>query len=301
MAMKINTLKYFLMDASKSFTRNKTITLASCATVATTLFIMGIFLLTLLNVNQGILGVQSNLQAEIYINDNITLDQQTALENAIRSTDGVKDIKFVSKEEALKKLRDTFGADNQELTEGMEQANPLPANYIVKVTSPDKISNVIKNVQGMPGIYQISDVRDLVNKVQKISNAVKYVGLGLFLLLSGVSLFLISNTIKLAVYARRREIGIMKFIGATDWFIRWPFIFEGMFMGVAGALMSLIVVFYTYRLVLAKFSTELLELMSVKLVPASYVFTHMSWEFLLAGIAIGVFGSIMAIRKFLKV
>ncbi len=301
MAMKINTLKYFLMDASKSFTRNKTITLASCATVATTLFIMGIFLLTLLNVNQGILGVQSNLQAEIYINDNITLDQQTALENTIRSTDGVKDIKFVSKEEALKKLRDTFGADNQELTEGMEQANPLPANYIVKVTSPDKISNVIKNVQGMPGIYQISDVRDLVNKVQKISNAVKYVGLGLFLLLSGVSLFLISNTIKLAVYARRREIGIMKFIGATDWFIRWPFIFEGMFMGVAGALMSLIVVFYTYRLVLAKFSTELLELMSVKLVPASYVFTHMSWEFLLAGIAIGVFGSIMAIRKFLKV
>ena len=131
-----------------------------------------------------------------------------------------------------------------------------------------------------------------------ITNTIKWVGSAIFIILIGVSLFLIGNTIKIIVYSRRREIGIMKYIGATDWFIRWPFIIEGVVLGVIGALIADGILFYAYKVVFAKVTTGLLMM---QLVPVSYVYTYILGLFLLAGILIGAIGSSISIRKFLAV
>jgi cell division transport system permease protein len=150
----------------------------------------------------------------------------------------------------------------------------------------------------MPGIETIKDAKEVVDKIIAITNAIRWVGIVIFAILIGVSLFLIGNTIKLTVYARRREIGIMKYIGATDWFIRWPFVLEGMFIGILGALFATLILYYGYRYIFVKMSSQIVMM---QLINPAYVYNVIFGEFILGGIFIGVLGSIMAIRKFLSV
>lgn len=296
--MKINTFKHFLGDAAKSLKRNRTISGASVATVAATLFILGLFLLTVLNVQQLMKEVESKVEVKIVLNDDIKVNEQKDIEKAIKDTTGVVDVTFESKEDALKNLKEWFGDEYSSLLDGLDKENPMPTSYIVKVQKPETVSSVVQNVKGMPGIYAIKDAREFVDKIIAITNVVKYIGVAIFVVLIGVSLFLIGNTIKLTVYARRREIGIMKYIGATDWFIRWPFILEGAFIGIFGALIADALLYFGYRFVFERMSTQLIIM---KLINPSYVISAISGQFLLGGIFIGVLGSILAIRKFLSV
>ena len=174
----------------------------------------------------------------------------------------------------------------------------MPSSYIVKVNEPNTITGVVEAVKGQAYVLSIKDGREIVNKIISITNTIKWVGSAIFLILIGVSLFLIGNTIKIIVYSRRREIGIMKYIGATDWFIRWPFVIEGIILGVAGALIADGILFYAYKVVFAKVTTGLLMM---QLVPVSYVYTYILGLFVLAGVLIGAIGSAISIRKFLAV
>jgi cell division transport system permease protein len=296
--MRISTTKNFISDAGKSLKRNKTISIASMATVAATLFILGIFMLVVLTVNSGMLELQSKVQVEIFLNEDITIDMQKNIENKINKVTGVTEVTFVTKSQALDKVKEIFGEESQGLVEGMEKSNPFPTSFIVKADKPQMITEVSEAVKGMPGIYQIKDQRDLVNKIISITRIVKYVGAILFVILIGVSIFLIGNTIKLTVYSRRREIGIMKFIGATDWFIRWPFVYEGLIIGLFGGIMATILLYFSYGFAYSRVSVKV---MMIKLVNPSYIINVMSFEFILIGMIIGGIGSIMAIRKFLIV
>jgi cell division transport system permease protein len=296
--MKINTFKHFLGDASKSLKRNRTMSGASIATVAATLFILGLFMLTIFNVQQLMKEVESKVEVKVVLNDDIKVDEQKNIEQAIKNTAGVVDVVFESKNDALNNMKAWFGDDYASLLDGLDKENPMPTSYVIKVEKPEIVSTVVQNIKGMSGIYAIKDAREFVDRIMAITSVVKWIGIVIFAILIGVSLFLIGNTIKLTVYARRREIGIMKYIGATDWFIRWPFIIEGVFIGVFGAAIANILLYFGYKFVFDKMGSQIVIM---QLVNPSYVISTIVGQFLLGGIAIGVLGSILAIRKFLSV
>jgi len=299
--MKISTIKYFIIDALKSLKRNKTVSIASVATVAATLFILGVFLLIVFNVNAGVKELGSKLEVKIFLNDDYTISDKAAIERALNGVDGVSNIEFEDKADALVKVKEQFGEDSKSLVQGFEKNNPFPNAFLVRVEKPEVVSSVVKAAEGLSGIEKIKDVRKLVDQIIKITNGLKIIGLALFAILISVSLFLIGNTIKLTVYSRRKEIGIMKYVGATDWFIRWPFIIEGMMLGVAGAIISTVILYYAYSAVFSKFADVSLGFLGFTLISPYFVLGTVLWQFILGGLFIGATGSIISLRKFLVV
>ncbi len=296
--MKISTFKYFFVDAFKSIKRNRTISIASMITVSATLLIFGIFMLLAMNINGLVDTVESKVEIKVYLTKNVTITQQRDIENKLRSSNGVKDVIYESKSQALENFKETL-KENKKILNGYDSANnPLPSSFIVKLEKPEFADPVTNQVKNMAGVDDIANDRELIKKISTISSTVKWSGGVLFIILIGVSLFLIGNTIKLTVFSRRREIGIMKFVGATDWFIRWPFIIEGMVIGIIGALISDIFLYYIYRFAYGKITQALI---TAQLIPLNYVYGTMLWQFILAGVLIGALGSYISMRKFLEV
>ncbi len=296
--MRISTIKFFISESLKSLNRNKTISTASVATVAATLFILGVSILAMVNVNQGILQVQSKVEVDVYLKDNITSSQKKDLENKIKSNGNIQSLTYVTKSQAVDKFRNQLGEQNKSLVDGLEKDNPLPNSYIIKVTNPEYVSKLVSSIQDMPGIESIQDGKGIVDKIVKITRTVRWIGIVILVIMVGVSLFLIGNTIRLTVYSRRREIGIMKYIGATDWFIRWPFIIEGIIIGIIGAGVADIILYYLYRMLYFKTSSSLILM---QLISPQYVYSNILGIFLLVGVIIGALGSLLSIRKFLAV
>ncbi|MFD3155728.1 permease-like cell division protein FtsX [Haloimpatiens sp. FM7330] len=298
--MKISSLKYFIVDALKSIKRNRTVSIASMITVAAALFLMGVFLLAILNVGQGVKSVESKVEVQVFVKDNIKIDEKKDLEKTIKNIDGVKELVYRSKEDALKKWKEQLGEQNESLSQGLDKENPLPSSYIIKVEKPEIVSKIVSTIKDKPGIDQIKDGRKVVDKIITITNILKWIGIALFLICLVVSLFLIGNTIKLTVFSRRREITIMKYVGATDWFIRWPFIIEGMIIGILGGVFATIVLYYLYKLFYARIYTGMMSML-MQVIPPQYIVNALGWKFILGGILIGSLGSVLSIRKFLKV
>ena len=296
--MKFSTIGYFISDAFKSLKRNRTISIASIATVLTTLFIFGAFLLTALNVKNGVTDVQDKVEVKVFLKDDVTQEQRDAVEAKLKTVQGVKEVEFESKDQAFAKMEGSSDYNKEILAGYSKENNPLPASYIVRLTDPSYAESISEAVQDLPGVESIGNQQDVINQIHGIVKVVRVVGIVLFIILIGVSIFLIMNTTKLTVYSRRREVGIMKFVGATDWFIRWPFIIEGMVIGLSGALLSCIALFFAYNGV---FSLLAKELAFVSLVPASYVLTTIIWQFTIGGLLIGGIASGLSLRKFLVV
>lgn len=297
--MRFDSVKYFVKDALKSITRNKTLSIASVATVAATLFILGVITLTMVNVNKAVAQLGSKVEVKVFLKDDITEVQQNDLKTKLELVDGVKGVTLETKEQALEKVKEQLKDDAELLTAGFKEKNPFPGSFTVKVTKPEVVDQIISVTKDMEGIEKIKDARDIIEKISKLTGSVKVIGTIAFTVFILVSLFLIGNTIKITVYSRKREIGIMKFVGATDWFIRWPFIIEGVFLGIVGGLISTLVLNFTYSMIVSKMSAEVL--MGFSLVGVSYIWKVIIWEFMLAGLFIGTVGSIVSMRKFLKV
>lgn len=296
--MRINTITYFIKDAFTSLKRNRTISFASILTVLITFFVLGIFILLAGNVNQAISSVKDKVDLEIFLKDDIKLIDQREIELKLREVDGVKDVIYQSKEEAYKKVQKTT-SENEGLLQGYTlEHNPFPASFTVKLESPEDAENISQALDGFTGVEKIDNQKKVVDGIVKLVKGINVVGGALFIVLVGVSIFLIMNTTKLTVYSRRREVGIMKFVGATDWFIRWPFIIEGMVIGVLGSTLSCIVLFFAYKGV---FSWIASMMMFVALVPPIYVLKVMLLEFVIGGILVGGIASASALRKFLIV
>lgn len=300
--MKPNSFLYFISDAFKSLRRNATISIASAATVLTTLVVFGAFLLTALNVSVGVQDVQSKVEIKVFLKDNATQAEQSAIEAKIKSIPGVKSVTYETKAQALTNFKAQFASDPDILAGYNESNNPLPNSYTVQLDQPEVADTVQKdltpNGQLMAGIDQIGNDQEMIKTITSFANTIKWVGLVLFIVLIGVSLFLIINTIKITVYSRRREIGIMKFVGATDWFIRWPFVIEGIVIGLVGSVLAVAIIYAGYS---ALFKSALKGMYTMQFIHPSYILTMMSWQFIIAGILIGAIGSIIALRKFLDV
>jgi cell division transport system permease protein len=296
--MKINTILHFIKDAFTSLKRNKTISIASIITVLITFFVLGIFMLVANNINKGINTVQNKVELKVFLKDDIKLIDQREIEIKLREFDGVKDVIYQSKEDEYKNFQNTTN-ENEGLLKGYTlQNNPFSASFTVKLESPEYASDISEGIKSFNGVETIGDQQELVDKIIGIVNGIKVVGFGLFVILVGVSIFLIMNTTKLTVYSRRREVGIMKFVGATDWFIRWPFVIEGMVIGFVGATLSTGALFVAYNGLVKWIASQLVF---VSLVPATYILSTLLWQFMLGGIIVGGVASIISLRKFLVV
>lgn len=296
--MKINTSKYFISDALKSIKRNRTISIAAMITVLITFFVFGTFILIALNVSNSMDDVASKVELKVYLEDEVRLIDQKEIEFKLGEQPGVKEVKYESKDEAFNIFQKSL-ADNPGLLQGYNLANnPLQNSFIVKLENPEVATAVGESVEGMTGVESVSSQQALIDTISKFINGLKAIGIGLFILFVGVSIFLITNTIKLTVYSRRREVGIMKFVGATDWFIRWPFIIEGVIIGAIGSLASSVLLFFSYKAVVSAIVTNMFY---VSLIPVTFVFSTLIWVFLIGGMIVGAIGSFAALRKFLVV
>ena len=296
--MKISTLNYFIVDALKSIKRNRTISIAAMITVLITFFVFGTFTLLALNFNKSIEDVASKIQIQVYLKDDIKLVDQKEIELKLMEQSQISEVTYESKDEAFLNLKENLGS-NEGLLEGYDLTNnPLPSSFIVNLKDPSYAEEVIKSVENMTGVEGIGNQQDVINTISKFVNIVQIVGIGLFVVFVGVSVFLIMNTIKLTVYSRRREVGIMKFVGATDWFIRWPFVIEGIIIGAIGSLVSSVLLFFAYNGV---FRWIVSSMFIVNLIQPQFVLTTLLGCFVGGGIVVGAIGSIFALRKFLVV
>ena len=296
--MKINTINYFIVDALKSIKRNITVSFAAMLTVLVTFFVLGTFTLVGLNFNKTIEDVADKIEIKVYLQDDIMLVNKREVEIKLSEQDGVKAVTYESKDEAFTKLKKDLEGNSGMLEGYSLENNPLASSYIVTLEDASYASNVTKAVEDMTGVESVTNQQELIEKISRVVDFVQILGVILFFVFIGVSIFLIMNTIKLAVYSRRREVGIMKFVGATDWFIRWPFVIEGIIIGAIGSLLATAVLYFIYRGVFGFIASNLLI---ANLVPVSFVLTTLLGGFLLGGIVVGAIGSIAALRKFLVV
>ena len=296
--MKFNSIKYFFVDAFKSLKRNRTLSIAAMITVLITFFIFGTFILLGLNFNNVIEDVASKVEIKVYLDDDIKLIDQREIELKLNEQEGVKEVIYESKEEAFLNFKESL-KDNPGLLKGFDlENNPLPSSYIVKLNAPEFAENIAKSIDGMTGIEDISNQQEMIDTISNFVGGVRVAGITLFGLFVAVSIFLITNTTKITVYSRRKEVGIMKFVGATDWFIRWPFIIEGMIIGTIGSLISSVLLFLLYKWAYGYIVSSMLI---VTLVPPVFVLNTLAFFFILGGVIVGALGSIFALRKFLDV
>lgn len=293
--MKISTVNYFIGDAFKSFKRNKTISIATIITVLVTFIVLGVFSLVAENLNLAIGGLEDKIELVVYLDNDITPIDKKEIQVKINSQQGVKEIQYESREDAFKKLQE----NNAGILKGYTlEKNPLPASYIVKLEDMSYAPAIREAVKDLDGVESVSDEQESIDTIQSIIKFTKIIGTVLFIILIGVSIFLIMNTTKLTVYARRKEVGIMKFVGATDWFIRWPFIIEGILIGLIGTFLSIIALYLLYKFGISFIAARVIIL---NLIPVSYVFTSLLWKFVLGGVLVGGCASYLALRKFLVV
>ena len=295
--MKINTVNYLIGDAFKSLKRNRTISIASMITVFITFLVLGVFVLLAQNAGLIINGLEDKIEIQVFLDKDIKLIEEREIQVKIKEQDGVESIKYESAEDAYNNILES----NPDFLKGYTlEKNPFPASYIVKISDVDKIDKIVKAVKDLPGVDTIENQQDIVKSIQSVIKTVRWIGVALFCVLIAVSIFLIMNTTKITVYSRRREVGIMKFVGATDWFIRWPFIIEGMVIGLVGSAVSIVALFFLYKLAVKGISSMFM-MMSFSLVSSGYVISTLLLFFVLGGMIIGGIASYLALRKFLKV
>lgn len=292
----MNSIPYFIIESLKGLKRNFSVTIASIFTVIATLFIFGIFMMVANTTSAIVRNVEDKIEVRVYLNKNFTEDQKSSVENKIKQQTGVAEIKYESPQEAFNKAKETMG--NYLNDRDPVNNNPFPASFIVKMEKPEYIDPFINNINGTTGVEEIGNAGETVDKIIAIGRTVRLVGIGITILFILVSIFLIGNTIKLGVFARRKEIEIMKFVGATNWFIRWPFILEGIIIGLVGSAIAVLLLYYGYSYAFTQLNVRI---PFITLPSPLIIKNDLSWKFLLAGVIIGAVGSFTSIRKHLKV
>ena len=298
--MKLRTTKFFLKEGLSSLRKNKIMTAASITSVIAALLVIGIFLIVVLNIDYAASALESQIEIMVYLEDGLSENIITAMNDEINKLNGVKDILFVSKHTALKNLEQKWG-ENAYLLEGLDEENPLPDTFVITLTDPVMASSVALSVSSISNVQKVMYWKEELDNLLKATYLVRMASLFIIVTLLFISMFIISNTIKLTVYARRKEIGIMKFVGATDWFVRGPFIFEGIILGVLGGIVSIGLLGSGYLYCVRVFEKEMIGLMSIRLMPFEAAIIPLGTLLLSIGVVIGIVGSLLSVRRFIRV
>ena len=295
--MKLSTSEYFIKEIYTSFKRNIWMTLASIFTVVLSLFILGFFSIVILNLNKMADTLESQVQISVYLKDDLSQEEIDETKETLSKIEGLQDIKFTTREEAMKNFKERLG-DQQFLLDALDDTNPLPNSFSLTVTSPQQVKTIADTAAALDSVESASYSQDIINHLFNLTHLIRLIGIALIILLTGAAIFIISNTIRLTVFARRKEIAIMKYVGATDWFIRWPFLLEGICLGFIGGGLATIFLYIVYNQV----TQEIYEAMAFfPLIPQHPFIDYISLAILVAGIIIGALGSTISLKRFLKV
>lgn len=306
--MKAKTARGLFKEGFQNIVRNRMVSLISISTVFLSLTLFSIFYIVVNNVEYNIDAMQGRVELNAFLNNDVSQDRIKEIKDRILKNDNVKSVEFTSSTEGLKEYKDTLKKDGDEemikiLEESSsEEQNPIPSSFSIKTKDSSKNQQVKQELTKYKEIYKVNDGNLVTNFLNKISRYTKISGTGIMALLSVICIILISNTIKVAVLLRRKEISIIKYIGATNNYIRLPFISEGLIIGATGAILSLITVsaVYTYAnpqiMIVMKSLMDGFVLMDLKSLICS-----LAPITIIAGSVIGILGSLLSIRKYMNV
>ena len=295
--MKGRTIEYYIREVFISLRRNNWMSVASIGTVAVSLFIFGMFLMMVMNMNKLAENMESQVQINVYLLDKVDREQARDIEKDLKEIEGVESVGFVTKDDAMERFKDRLG-DQKTLLDALDETNPLPDSFEVTVTNPDLVKTAAEKMEKLDGVECAKYGQDVMEHLFEITRLLRIFGFTLMLVLAFATLFIISNTIRLTVFARRKEIAIMKYVGATDWFIRWPFVMEGMVLGLFGSIIAAMVLRTAYTAMAEKVYDTLAFF---PLIPEQPFLTYITIVVVISGMVVGAIGSAVSIKKFLKV
>jgi len=289
---------FFLREALRGLKRSSAPALAALLTVLLTALVLGVFIPIVQATTGTANEVRSRVVADVYIKDAATKSQQDELKQSLEDTSGVKSVEYISKTEALERAQEK---NPKAFKEGAELlgANPLPASFRVTPEDPDKLDSIVAtiNQSAQPAMDEVRNREEDTDKILSATGLVKALTAGLAALLVFASIALIANTIRLSLFARRREVEVMKLVGATNWFIRWPFVIEGVIVGFFGGLLAVLL------LIIAKqtFIDPLSDRFALLAGPDTIDFPLLIVVLMFASIAVSAIGSGITLRRFLRV
>ena len=299
--LKLQIFKNTIKQGFEGMWRNRGMGIASISSISAVLMILGIILILILSINNFVLDTTTKFdEIQVFLEDDLSDDILSNIEDTAKKNPGVISIMFQSKDQALKQFKDEWGEEAY-LLDGLENNNPLPDSYIIQVEDIKYAENVVKSLKTLDGIEEVKYDKDVIDKLLIVANYIRFGGLIVIGILVFVSIFIISNTIKLTVASRRREINIMKYVGATNNYIRGPFIMEGILFGLIGAVVSIFIVYLGYEYFFDLVNERLYSLFAVFLVAPKLIFKDIAIIFSAIGVGIGGLGSLLSLKRFLNV
>ena len=296
--MRIRGFRYSFSEAFKNIFSNVGMTLASIFTIIASLLLLGVFMCLTININSMMGDLQASYEIVAYVDEKVNDDGIATIGEQLESLTNVRQVTFTTSDERLDKLREKMGGTGAKL-DRYKDDNPLRDMYQVTMNDLSLSETTIQEMSQIDGIVKIQRNEETISKLVIIANYIRIFSLGIMVALAIISIFIISNTIKLTVYTRRKEINIMKFVGATDWFIRWPFIIEGIFIGIIGAGISIGIVLGGYGLLESVVASLNIGFISMK--PMSELLEIIIATSLTLGALLGGIGSLISVRKHLNV
>jgi len=297
----IRTIRRYFRDAAKSVFRNFSLSLASISCITITLIVVAVALILSYNVENFTESIRNDVTVVIFLKNDTTVEQKDEVLEKIKKTGNVASIEFKSKEQAAEETKKQNEIFTTIIDGWDDETNPLLDSFMLKVKDVEKIKETVAQIRNIEQVDTINYGEDIVDQLITVFKAVEKITIGLVIALIVVTSFLIANTIKLAIFSRRREIEIMRLVGASNTSIKVPFIIEGLFIGVFGSIIPIIITIYGYSSLYDFFGGKLFSSSLAKLIePTPFVYSS-SLILLLIGVVVGMFGSYRAVRKYLKI
>lgn len=302
--MRISTIGYSAKQGFKNIGRNKMFSMASIATMAACIFLFGIFFSIVTNFRYIVQKAEEGVAITVMFDEDTTKAQINKIGEELKNCDGVLEVKYVSADEAWEQFKDDYFGDAQELAEGFKDDNPLndSDNYEVYMDDVSKQKDVVAFAEKLDGVRKVNKSDVVAKTLTSVNKLIGYVSIVLIGMLLAVSIFLISNTVTMGITVRREEIAIMKYIGAKDGFVRAPFVIEGLVIGIIGAVIPLVLLFFLYDKAVSYVMTKFSLLNNImEFLPVVTVYRTLLPVGLALGVGIGFLGSFFTIRKHLRV
>ena len=303
-AMRISTFFYTIKQGLKNIWKNKMFSLASIATMTACIFLFGLFYTIVTNFQSMVKDAESGVAVTVFFDEGISQDKIDEIGDLIRARAEVSDLEFVSADDAWDSFKQTYFEGNEAAAESFAGDNPLAndASYSIYMNDISMQQTLVTYLQSVDGIREVKQSAVVANTLTDFNKLIGYVSAGIIIILLGVAVFLISNTITVGISVRREEIGIMKLIGATDYFVRAPFVVEGIVIGLIGAAIPLGVLYFMYQKIIVYIAAKFNFIGSmIVFEPVKVVFRTLIPVGVILGAGIGFIGSQMTIRKHLKV
>lgn len=302
--MRISTIGYQTKQGIKNIGRNKMFSIASIATMAACIFLFGIFFSIVTNFRYMVQKAEEGVAITVFFDEEATDAQIKKIGDELKSQNGVLKVNFVSADEAWDSFKDEYFGDAKELADGFKDDNPLSGsdNYEVYMSDVSKQKDVVSYAEKLDGVSKVNKSDVVAKTLTSVNRLIYYVSIVLIGILLAVSIFLISNTVTMGITVRREEIAIMKYIGAKDGFVRAPFIIEGLVIGLIGAVIPLVILYFVYDKAVAYVMTKFSLLNNIiEFLPVTTVYRTLLPVGLILGVGIGFIGSAFTIRKHLRV